>query len=63
MRTQTLAEGELPDISSELLIKNASLEDYQTQARTLSGAAVIVLKIFKVSGVVIGTHFVFTESM
>ena len=39
------------DIPEELLIKNASLEDYQTQAKTLSSTAGIVLKILKVLGV------------
>ena len=39
------------DIPSELLIKIASLEDYQTQARTLSGTAGIVLKLLKVLGI------------
>lgn len=38
------------DIPEELLIKKASLEDYQTQAKTLSSTAGIVLKILKVLG-------------
>ena len=39
------------DIPEDLLIKNASLEDYQTQAKTISSTAGIVLKILKVLGV------------
>lgn len=39
------------DIPEDLLIKNASLEDYRTQAKTISSTAGIVLKILKVLGV------------
>ncbi len=41
------------DIPAELLQKNASLEDYETQVRTLSATSGIVLQILKVLGVVI----------
>ena len=42
------------DIHTELLIKNASLEDYQIRAKTLSSTAGIVLKLLKVLGVPLG---------
>lgn len=40
-------------IPAEKLLKNASLEDYQVQAQTLSSTAGIVLKLLKILGVLI----------